>query len=136
MNKLAFKISVGLVVLFSIGVSSGIVVARQTNMTGRRAGRYKNFEERWIAARIEEYTTQLQLNPEQVATMRPHFNKLASDIRELRADLRVKMGAAVKEMNASIASELPPEQRDALWKLLREKAEKSKMLNSGQPVTK
>jgi uncharacterized membrane protein len=126
MNKLAFKIGIGLVVLFTIGVSTGVVVARQTHWTSYWTTSSKNYEERWIAARIEEYKTQLNLTPEQVAAIRPHFDTLATDMRKFRAELRTKVYGAFKEMNAGIARELPPEQREAFWKSLREKSEKSK----------
>jgi len=126
MNKLALKIGIGLVVLFGLGVSTGVVVARQTHGAGRWAAAYKTYEDRWIAARIEEYKTQIHLTPEQVTAIRPHFDKLAADMREFRTELRTKVCGAFKEMNASIARELTPEQRDDFWKSLREKSEKSK----------
>jgi uncharacterized membrane protein len=133
MNKLALKISIGLVVLFVLGVFTGVVMARQTRWKGRWAGDSTTYEERWIAGRIEEYKTQLNLTPEQVAAIRPHFDKLASDLREFRAELRTKMAGAFKEMNAGIASELPPEQRNAFWKMLREKSEKTQRKRPAPP---
>jgi len=126
MNKLALKIGIGLVVLFGLGISTGVVVARQTHGTSYWTTSAKNYEERWIAARIQEYKTQLNLTPEQVAAIRPHFDKLATDMREFRAELRTKITGAFKEMNTGIARELTPEQREAFWKTLREKSEKSK----------
>ena len=125
MNKLALKIGIGLVVLFSIGVSTGIVVARQTRWKARWAGDYKTYEERWIEARIAEYTPLLELTPEQIAAVRTHFDKLSSDMREFRAELRTKVCEAFKETNANIARELTPEQREEFRKLLREKSEKT-----------
>lgn len=126
MNKLAFKIGIGLVVLFGLGISTGVVVARQTHGTSYWTSACKNYEERWIAARVEEYKTQLNLTPEQAAAIRPHFDKLATDMREFRAELRTKVYGAFKEMNTGIAKELTPAQREAFWKSLREKTEKSK----------
>jgi len=126
MNKLALKIGIGLVVLFGLGISTGVVVARQAHAASYWTTSAKNYEERWIAARIQEYKAQLNLTPEQIAAIRPHFDKLATDMREFRAELRTKVYGAFKEMNAGIARELPPEQRDAFWKMLREKSERSK----------
>jgi hypothetical protein len=125
MNKLALKIGVGLVLLFILGVSTGMVVARQTNATCRGGVPSKNFEDRWIATRIAECTTQLNLTPEQIAAIHPHFDKLASDMRGFRAELRAKVYGAFKEMNTGIARELTPAQRELFWGLLREKTEKS-----------
>jgi hypothetical protein len=126
MKKLAFKIGIGLVVLFGIGVSTGVVVARQTHGTSYWTTSSKNYEERWIAARIEQYKAHLNLTPEQVAAIRPHFDKLAADMREFRAELRTKVYGAYKEMNTGIAKELTPAQREQFWKILREKSEKTK----------
>ncbi|MCX6910709.1 MAG: hypothetical protein NTY53_03370 [Kiritimatiellaeota bacterium] len=133
MNKLALKIGIGLVVLFGIGVSTGVVVARQTHGVGRWAAGYKTYEDRWIAARIEEYKTQLHLTPEQLAAIRPHFDKLAADMREFRAELRTKVCGAFKEMNTGIARELPPAQREEFWKMLREKSERSQKGRNTRP---
>jgi len=130
MKKLALKIGVGLVVLFGLGISTGFVVARQTHGTPTWTMSSKNYEERWIAARIEEYKTQLNLTPEQIAAIRPHLDKLATDMREFRAELRTKVYGAFKELNTGIAAELPPEQREAFWKLLREKSEKTQYKRS------
>ncbi len=133
MNKLALKIGVGLVVLFGLGISTGVVVARQTSGAGRWAAAYRGFEERWIAARIEEYKTQLNLTPEQITAIRPHFDKLATDMREFRAELRTKVYGAFKEMNTGIVRELTPEQREKFWTALREKSGKSKASRSTRP---
>jgi len=127
MNKLALKIGIGLVVLFALGISTGVVVARQTHGISYWTTSSKNFEERWIAARIEECRTQFNLTPEQAAAIRPHFDKLKSDMREFRAELRTKVYGAFKEMNAGIARDLTPAQREAFWKTLREKSERLKM---------
>jgi len=132
MNKLAFKIGIGLVVLFGLGISTGVVVARQTHWTMRWAADYKTCEERWFAARIEEYKRLLNLTPEQIEAIRPHFDKLSADMREFRAELRTKITGAFKEMNTGIAKELTPEQREAFWKSLREKSEKSKTSRSAR----
>jgi hypothetical protein len=136
MNKLAFKIGIGLVVLFALGISTGVVVARQTHGTSYWTTSSKNYEERWIAARIEQYKTQLNLTPEQIAAIRPHFDKLATDMREFRVELRTKICGAFKEMNTGIASELTPAQREAFWKSLREKSEKSKENRASRQVGK
>ena len=126
MNKLALKIGVGLVVLFGLGISTGVVVARQAHGTSFWTTSCKSYEERWIAARIEEHKSQLNLTPEQIAAIRPHFDKLAADMREFRAELRTKVYGAFKETNAGIARDLTPEQREKFWNTLREKSEKSK----------
>jgi hypothetical protein len=130
MNKLAFKIGLGLVILFALGVSTGVVVARQTHWTTRWTADYRTCEERWFASRIEEYKRLLNLTPEQITAIRPHFDKLSVDMREFRGELRTKVGGAFKEMNTGIARELMPEQRELFWKTLREKSEKSKASRS------
>ncbi|MBI5822293.1 MAG: hypothetical protein HZA88_25230 [Verrucomicrobia bacterium] len=133
MNKLALKIGIGLVVLFGLGISTGVVVARQTHGTSYWTTSSKNHEERWIAARLEEYKTQLNLTPEQVATIRPHFDKLATDMRQFRVELRTKVYGAFKDMNAGIARELTPEQREKFWTTLRKKSETAKASRSSRP---
>jgi len=123
MSKLALKIGIGLVLLFAFGVFTGVVLARQIHWK-RWIADSKTAEERWIEARIAEYTPLLELTPEQIAAVRAHFDKLAVELRGLRAELRAKVCEAFKETNANIARELTPEQREKFWQILKEKSEK------------
>jgi len=132
MSKLAVKIGIGLVVLFGLGVSTGIVLGRQATWKPRWSGDYKSCEERWIEARIAEYTPLLELTPEQIAAIRLHFDKLASDMGEFRAELRTKVSEAFKETNANIGRELTPEQREKFWQILKEKSEKRQRNRAAQ----
>jgi len=135
MSRLAVKIGIGLVVLFGLGVSTGIVLGRQATWKPRWSRDYKSCEERFFEARIKEYTPLLELTPEQIAAIRLHFDKLASNMQEFRAELRTKVSEAFKETNASIARDLAPEQREKFWQLLKEKSgerQRNRNVLSGQ----
>ena len=143
MTSLTVKIGFSLIVLFGLGVSTGVVVGKYTDQPLRPATTVAApVEERWLNARVDEYKTKLKLTPQQVAAVRPHFEKMRSELRQIRAEVRARSTAAYREANTQISRELTPEQREKLTKILREKSrdhanthgEGKKKANSGRII--
>jgi len=125
MRTLTLKIVFSLAVLFGLGICTGLVLARpgvsavQTDSPAR-----SNFKERWKNARIAEYTARLNLAPEQVAAMRPHFESALTEVEHVHNDVRARITTAVKDLNAQISEVLTPEQRQEFRRLLKEKSQR------------
>lgn len=120
MNALTVKIAVTLVALFGLGVATGGVAVRRIAPRPFVPAARLPVEQRWTSARLQEYRTRLDLSPEQVAAITPHFRKFGQDMRRLREDLRGRFASSVRDLNESIARELRPDQREELRDLLQE----------------
>lgn len=121
MNVLTVKITVSLLALFGLGAATGVVGARKLAPGWTTAPARLPVEERWSHARLEEYRTRLDLTPEQIAAIAPHFRQFGRDMRQMREDLRGRFAASLRDLNENIARELTPEQRKALWRLVQER---------------
>ena len=125
MKTLTLKIVFGLAVLFGLGICTGFVLARpgvsavQTDSPARG-----NFKERWKNARIAEYTARLNLAPGQVAAMRPHFEKTLAEMNQIHTDVRTRISAIIKDLNAQLSSVMTPEQHEEFRRLLKEKSQR------------
>ena len=65
-------------------------------------------EERWSKARFEEYPARLDLTPEQVTAITPHFHKFGQDMRQVRENLCGRFAASFRDLDENIARELTP----------------------------
>lgn len=124
MNALTVKIAASLVVLFGLGAATGAVATRKLLPRADSAAARTPVEERWSHARFQEYRTRLNLSPQQVAAITPHFRQFGQEVRELREELRSRLAASVRDLNEHIARELTPEQRKALWNLAQERRQR------------
>lgn len=120
MNALTVKIVATLVALFGLGAATGGVAVRKLAPRPLLPAARLPVEQRWTTARLQEYRTRLDLSPEQVAAITPHFRKFGQEMRRLREDLRGRFANSVRDLNESIAHELRPDQREELWDLLQE----------------
>lgn len=121
MNALTVKITVSLLALFGLGAATGVVATRQLAPAPALAPARVPVEERWSNARFEEYRNRLNLTPQQVAAIAPHFHQFGQDLRQLREDLRGRFAASFRDLNENIARDLTPEQRKELWRLAQER---------------
>jgi Spy/CpxP family protein refolding chaperone len=121
MNALTVKIAASLVVLFGLGAATGVVAASKLSPRLASAPARMPVEERWSNARFQEYRTRLNLTPAQVAAIAPHFRQFGEDMRLLRADLRERFTASLRNLNENIARDLTPEQRQELWRLAKQR---------------
>jgi len=121
MNALTLKISASLLALFGLGAATGVVATRQLAPAPVTAPARVPVEERWSNARFEEYRTRLNLTPQQIAAIAPHFRQFGRDMRQLREDLRGRFAGSLRDLNENIARELTPEQRKELWHLVQER---------------
>ena len=130
MRTLTFKIVCGLAVLFGVGFCTGLVLARPGVSAGQTDSPARgNFKERWKNARIAEYTAHLNLTPEQVAAMRPHCSAALAEVEEVHNDVRTRINAAIKDLNAQISEVMTPEQRQEFRSLLKAKAQRRQAAN-------
>ena len=121
MNALTLKISASLLALFGLGAATGVVATRQLASPPAPTPVRVPVEERWSNARFEEYRTRLNLTPQQVAAIAPHFRQFGQDMRQLREDMRERLGTSLRELNENISREITPEQRRELWRLAQER---------------
>jgi len=121
MNALTVKIAASLVVLFGLGAATGVVAARKLASRPASAPARAPFEERWSKARFEQYRARLNLSPQQVAAIAPHFRRFGEQMRQLRDDVRERFTDSLRELNESVARELTPGQRKQLWSMLQER---------------
>lgn len=121
MNALTVKIAASLLALFGLGAATGVVATRQLAPRWTSGPARVPIEERWSKARFEECRTRLNLTPEQVTAIAPHFRQFGQEMRQLREDLRGRFTASLRDLNENIARELTPEQRRELWRLVQER---------------
>lgn len=121
MNALTVKIAFSLVALFGLGAATGVVATRKLAPRPFFPLARVPIEERWSSARFEEYRSRLNLTPAQVAAIAPHFRQFGEEMLQLRADLRERFAASVRDLNENISRELTSEQRQEMRRLLRER---------------
>jgi hypothetical protein len=130
MKTLTLKIICGLAVLFGVGICTGFVLARPRGPFAQTASSgYASCAQRWLDARIAEYTRRLNLTPAQVAAMRPHCNAALTEVEEVHNDVRTRVNGIIKDMNAHISEVMTPEQRQEFRRLLKEKAQRRQAAN-------
>ena len=125
MKTLTLKIVFGLLVLFGLGVCTGFVLARPGVSSMQMGAPVRgNFKERWMNARIAEYASRLNVTPEQVGAMRPHFESALTEVEHVHNDVRARITTAIKELNAQISEVMTPEQRQEFRRLLKAKSQR------------
>ena len=108
------KVSLCLVALFVGGGVCGFTVAARCMFDPVAR---TQLEERWIETRRREDARRLQLTPEQVEQVRPHYQQMLADIRAVREEARKQGRALWPQLTSAQQQEflLLNEQRRAQW---------------------
>jgi hypothetical protein len=108
----------GLVVLFALGVFTGVTIAPEFN-TREHASTFPIAE--WTESTVADYKDRLGLNPAEEAKVREAAKRAATDILRIRGETQMNIRNTIKQMNAAIFPALNEQQRAALEQWLEEK---------------
>jgi hypothetical protein len=134
MNLLKLKIALSLLVIFGLGVATGLLVKRQpavilpatplavgeTN-TPARPMNSERAATRWRDQRLAELKARLSLTEEQIAAHDRIVDEVVADYVDLKGELTHRFGMRLTEANKQFAAELTPEQRKLFWQHIRSK---------------
>lgn len=114
----------GLIVLFALGVSTGVMIAPHFH-TREHAATFPTAE--WTESTVADYKARLGLDADGEAKVREAAARAATDILRIRGETQENIRSTIKQMNAAILPALNEQQRAALEQWLEEK--RAAMLN-------
>ena len=112
------KALIGLVVLFALGVSTGVIIAPQFH-TREKAPPFSATE--WTERTVADYKARLGLDSAEEAKVREAAGRAATDILRIRGETQENIRSTMKQMNAAILPALNEQQRAELEQWLEVK---------------
>jgi len=105
------KVLLGLVVLFALGIGTGVMIAPHLH-TREKAATFPATD--WTESTVADYKARLGLDDAGEAQVREAAARAATDILRIRGETQENIRATIKQMNAAILPALNEQQRAAL----------------------
>ncbi len=113
-----FKAILGLVLLFAVGIATGVVLAPHF----QKHEEVKPFPAKeWTDTTVADYHSRLSLTHEEEKEVRKAVTSAAQEIVRVRSETQQKIQEALKRMNGTILPKLSSKNQEVLQRWLEEK---------------